>query len=68
VIAPTSSRYEGRAVKTGAAAAVIVYVALYWLNGLVFDINSDPMMLLLESTVQRWMPRPSPRSASRMSA
>ena len=49
VLAPASSRYEGRVIKAAAVVAVIVYVALYWLNGLLFDIDSDPLMLLLES-------------------
>jgi putative membrane protein len=49
VLAPSSSRYEGRVIKAGAAVAVIVYIALYWLNGLLFEIDTDPLMLLLES-------------------
>jgi uncharacterized membrane protein len=51
VLAPASSRYEGRVLRAAAAVAVIVYIAIYWANGLIFDINTDPMLLLLESTV-----------------
>jgi putative membrane protein len=51
VIAPASSRYEGRVIKAAAAIAVIVFIALYWLNGLLFDVDTDPLLLLLEAVV-----------------
>lgn len=48
VIAPASSRYEGRAMAAGAAAAVIVFVALYWINDLWLDVAPDALLLMLE--------------------
>jgi putative membrane protein len=50
VLAPSSSRYEGRVLKAAAALAVIIYVAIYWANGLLFELDTDPMMLLLEAS------------------
>lgn len=49
VLAPASSRYEGRALRTGAAAAVLVFVALYWINELWLYGAPDALVLLLEA-------------------
>lgn len=49
VLAPASSRYEGRALRAGAAAAVIMFVGLYWLNTLVFEFAPDALLMLLEA-------------------
>ena len=49
VLAPASDRYEGRVIKTGAAAAVILFVALYWLNDWMFGMPLDPLLLLIEA-------------------
>lgn len=49
VLAPASSRYEGRALRAGAAAAVIMFVGLYWLNTLAFEFAPDALLMLLEA-------------------
>lgn len=49
MLAPASSRYEGRALRTGAAAAVLVFVALYWINELWLYGAPDALLLLLEA-------------------
>jgi putative membrane protein len=50
VLAPASDRYEGRALKAGAAAAVIMFVALYWLNEWLYGMPLDPLLLLVEAS------------------
>lgn len=50
VLAPSSSRYEGRVLKAAAAVAVMIFVVLYWANGLLFEVDTDPMLLLLEAS------------------
>lgn len=49
VVAPASSRYEGRALRMGAAAAVLMFVALYWINELWLYGAPDALLLLLEA-------------------
>ena len=49
VLAPASDKYEGRVMGAGAAAAVIMFVGLYWLNLLAFDQYVDALLLLLEA-------------------
>lgn len=49
VLAPASDRYEGRAIKTGAASAVLLFVGLYWLNDWLYGMPLDPLLLLLEA-------------------
>lgn len=49
VIAPAASRYEGRALATGAAAAVLVYLLIFWTNALLFDEALNALLLLLEA-------------------
>ncbi|MCC7509794.1 MAG: hypothetical protein IT464_10500 [Planctomycetes bacterium] len=49
VLAPASSRYEGRALRTGTAVAVLVFVALYWINELWLYGAPDALLLLLEA-------------------
>lgn len=50
VLAPASSRYEGRALRAGAAAAVMLFVGLYWLNSLALDVTPDALLMLLEAS------------------
>lgn len=65
VLAPASDRYEGRALKAGALAALVVFAAIYLLNLYVFETASDPGWLLLEAVAggglvtalaMRWAP------------
>lgn len=49
VLAPASSRYGGRAMAAGVAAAIIVFVALYWINDLWLNAMPDPLLLMLEA-------------------
>lgn len=49
VLAPASDRYEGRAIKAGAVAAVLVFVALYYINDWLFGVPLDPLLLLIEA-------------------
>jgi putative membrane protein len=48
VLAPASDRYEGRALKAGALAALVVFAAVYLVNLYGFDTGSAPGGLLLE--------------------
>ncbi|MBZ0137796.1 MAG: hypothetical protein K8I27_15630 [Planctomycetes bacterium] len=49
MLAPASDRYEGRVIKTGGAAAVLSFVALYWINDWLYGMPLDPLLLLLEA-------------------
>jgi len=50
ILAPASDRYEGRVIKVGALAALILFVALYWLNDWLYGVPLDPLLLLIEAT------------------
>ena len=49
VLAPASSRYQGRVLAAGALAAVLVYLVLYALNLWGVEQGIDPLWLLIES-------------------
>lgn len=49
MIAPSASRYEGRALATGAAVAVLTFMALFWANTLLFGEALNALLLLLEA-------------------
>lgn len=51
VLAPASSRYEGRALKAGAAAALLTFLALYWVLRFMTIWPPDALWLLAESCV-----------------
>ncbi len=48
VLAPASSRYEGRATLIGLAGAVLTFVALYWVDRIWLGGMTDSLMLLTE--------------------
>jgi putative membrane protein len=48
VLAPASSRYEGRATLIGVAGAVLTFVALYWVDVMWLGGTTDSLMLLTE--------------------
>lgn len=50
VLAPASSRYQGRIMAAGALVAVLVYLALYALNLWQADVGIDPLWLLIEAS------------------
>ncbi|MCC6574664.1 MAG: hypothetical protein IT462_12850 [Planctomycetes bacterium] len=65
VIAPASSRYEGRGLRAAAAVSLLVFLALYNVNVLAFGYYPDALMLLVEAVVlgavaaiafSRWAP------------
>jgi putative membrane protein len=49
VIAPAASRYEGRVLACGVAAAVLTFVALFWANTLLFGESLNALLLLIEA-------------------
>ncbi|KAA0216154.1 hypothetical protein EDM80_04550 [bacterium] len=50
VLAPASSRYEGKAFKAGAAVSLFVFVALYWVHFFTTG-RPDALWLLAEGCV-----------------
>lgn len=51
VLAPASSRYEGRALQAGAAVALLTFLTLYWIQRFATDWPPDALRLLAESCV-----------------
>jgi len=49
VLAPASARYEGRALRVGALAAVLTFVVIYWVLRLVYNTRPDALYLLTEA-------------------
>ncbi|MEZ5990845.1 MAG: hypothetical protein R3E76_00625 [Planctomycetota bacterium] len=49
VLAPASSRYQGRIFAAGGLAAVLVYLSLYAMNLWGAEIGIDPLWLLIEA-------------------
>ncbi|MBP9891697.1 MAG: hypothetical protein KBG84_07295 [Planctomycetes bacterium] len=49
VLAPASSRYEGAAMRTGALAAVLTFVAVYWFMRIAMNLRPDALYLLGEA-------------------
>lgn len=49
VIAPASSRYEGRGARAGIGAALIVFLSVYNINALAFNAVPEPLLLLAEA-------------------
>jgi putative membrane protein len=49
VLAPASARYEGRALRAGALAAVVTFIAIYWVLRLAFNTRPDALYLLAEA-------------------
>ncbi|HRJ79771.1 MAG TPA: hypothetical protein PLF37_14830 [Planctomycetota bacterium] len=50
VLAPASSRYEGKTLKAGAAVALFVFIALYWVHFFTTG-RPDALWLLAEACV-----------------
>lgn len=49
VFAPASSRYEGRGMRAGIGAALIVFLSVYNINTLAFNAVPEPLLLLAEA-------------------
>jgi putative membrane protein len=50
VLAPASSRYQGRVMAAGALAAVVIYLVLYASNRWGIEDGLDPLWLLIEAS------------------